>query len=231
MRMLAQRATLPEQMDAPDLDPAVYRAVLADLERVNRMTLAARPTLGFLDRLATRGSRLRILDVGFGNGDMLRRIAIWAARRGVACDLVGIDLNPSSLAAAQAHTPAHLPITYRIGDYAALEEEPWDVVLSSLVTHHMDEAERIAFIRFMDRVAMRGWFINDLHRHMLAYLGYPLLARLMGVHRIVRKDGQLSIARSFRPVEWREMLAGIPLSGTIKISRRFPFRLCVSCVR
>ena len=128
MRMLTQRATLPEQMDAPDLDPAVYRAVLADLERVNRMTLAARPTLGFLGRLATRGTQLRILDVGFGNGDMLRRIAIWAARRGVACDLVGIDLNPSSIAAAQAHPPAHLPITYRVGDYAALEDEPWDVV-------------------------------------------------------------------------------------------------------
>jgi hypothetical protein len=54
----------------------------------------------------------------------------------------------------------------------------------------------------------------------------------MMVHRIVREDGQLSIARSFRPAEWRAILAdaGIP-PASVRIVRRFPFRLCVERVR
>lgn len=52
----------------------------------------------------------------------------------------------------------------------------------------------------------------------------------MGVHRIVREDGQLLIARAFRPGEWKRILeqAGIETKGA-RIVRRFPFRLSVEC--
>ena len=71
-----KRSLAPEQMDAADLPEAVYARVLADLDRVNRVTLAARPTLRFLDRAVT--GPFRLLDVGYGDGGMLRRIAAWA---------------------------------------------------------------------------------------------------------------------------------------------------------
>lgn len=220
-----KRSLAPEQMDAADLPEAVYARVLADLDRVNRVTLAARPTLRFLDRAVT--GQFRLLDVGYGDGGMLRRIAAWAKRRGIACTLVGIDLNPRSQAVAQARSGPALAIDYRTGDYAALADEPWDIIISSLVTHHMDEAERLAFLHFMEDQARMGWFVNDLHRHGFAYHGYPLLARLLGVHPIVRADGQLSIARSFVPGEWRAMLAAAHIDDA-RIERVFPFRLCVA---
>jgi hypothetical protein len=72
--------------------------------------------------------------------------------------------------------------------------------------------------------------INDLHRRRFAYAAYPLLARLLGVHRIVREDGQLSIARAYRPAEWRRILQEAEVSGA-KVVRRFPFRLCVERLR
>ena len=75
---LAVRADAEELMDADDLAPATYAAVVGDLARVNTVTLAARPTLDFLERAVEGRTRLRILDVGFGDGDMLRRIAHWA---------------------------------------------------------------------------------------------------------------------------------------------------------
>lgn len=223
-----KRALAQEQMDAADLPDAIYARVLNDLDRVNRVTLAARPTLAFLDRAVT--GPFRLLDVGYGDGGMLRRIAHWAQRRGIACELVGIDLNARSAAVAQARTDPTLGIDYRTGDYAALVHEPWDIIVSSLVTHHMDDAERLAFLRFMEDRARMGWFVNDLHRHGFAYRGYPLLARLLGVHRIVRQDGQLSIARSFVADEWRDMLAAARI-GDARIARSFPFRLCVSRCR
>lgn len=231
MRNLAVRSRQDEQMDAPDLDPAVYAKVLHDLARVNRWTFTARPVLAYMKRAAGDLRRFRLLDVGFGDGDILRAIARWARRRGITADLVGVDLNENSVAAAREATPASLAIDYRSGDYLD-QQGPFDFVISSQVTHHMTDAQLLTFLRYMESEARRGWLICDLHRHGFAYHGFPLLARLLFVHRIVREDGQLSIARSFRPDEWREWLsaAGIP-DGAARIVRRFPFRLCVERVR
>lgn len=225
-RSLATRAQDEELMDADDLDPAVYAAVVGDLAKVNVVTLAARPTLAFLRRATRPGQRYRLLDVGFGDGDMLRRIAAFGQRKGVAFDLVGVDLNPRSEAAARAHTPAELGIRWVTGDYEDLAGESWDLIVSSLVAHHMTHAQLVAFIRFMERHAQHGWLINDLHRHRFAHAGYPLLARVFRWHPIVRHDGTLSIARSYRPGEWPPILAEAGASGA-EVKRCFPFRLCV----
>lgn len=226
--MLKRRAIAEELMDADDLDAATYAAVVHDLAKVNTITMARRPTLAFLGKLPKRP--VRILDVGYGDGDMLRRIAKWAAGFGQEVELVGIDLNPRSEAAARESTPPDLKIDYRTGDYADLSGEPWDVIISSLVAHHMTHDQLIAFLRFMDLHAKSGWFINDLHRHGFAYWGFPLLATLMRWHPIVRHDGQLSIARSFRPAEWPPILKEAGIEGAT-VARRFPFRLCVSKIR
>ena len=108
--MLAERRHADELMDDPALDAATYHAVLADLARVNRVTLAHRPTLAFLDRAVGNRTSFRLLDVGFGDGDMLRAIARWAKRRGIAAELTGIDLNARSKDAAEATPSPGAPI-------------------------------------------------------------------------------------------------------------------------
>lgn len=223
---LATRADAAELMDADDLPADTYTAVVGDLARVNAVTLAARPTMRFLNRVARGRDTLRLLDVGYGDGDMLRRIERWAARRGLAIELVGIDLNPRSERAARAHTAAGSRIRWITGDYADLADQPWDVVISSLVAHHMTAAELIAFVRFMEAHAAAGWFVNDLLRHRLAHTAFPWLARVARWHPIVRHDGTLSIARSYRPAEWPPILAAAGVSDA-RVVRRFPFRLCV----
>lgn len=229
MISLAARASAEEQMDDPGLDPQVYARVLSDLARVNGWTLAARPTLAFLARAAAGAPHFRLLDVGFGHGDMLRRIARWAKKRRIEAELVGVDLNPMSARIAEAATPSALDIEYRTGDYREVPGS-FDLVISSLVAHHMLPHELRSFLLFMEGTARRGWLVNDLHRHRLAHLGYPLLARAIGAHRIVRQDGTLSIARSFRRREWRGILSDSGIEGA-RIFRCFPFRLCVERLR
>jgi SAM-dependent methyltransferase len=229
MRSLKQRVRDDEQMDDPSLDPKVYDEVLKGLGRVNAWTFAARPTLAFLAR-ATRGrDRFSLLDVGSGEGGMLRVIARWARKRGLAAELSGVDLNPKSEGVARGMIPDDMPIAYRTGDYRDLGR--FDLVVSSLVAHHMTDEQLLDFLRWMEANSDRGWLVNDLHRHGFAYHGFPLLTTLLGVHHIVREDGQLSIARSFRPGDWRAILAEAGVTDGVKVRRYFPFRLCVERLR
>lgn len=227
---LAERTLQEEQMDAADLDPATYAAVLRDLARVNWWTMTARPTLRFLSRAVGKRTSFSLLDVGFGQGDMLRTVLRWARRRGIAARLVGVDLNPLSEGIARAAAPDD-GIDYRTGNYAD-QPEPFDLIISSQVAHHMTDAQLDGFLRHMEATARIGWLVSDLRRHGFAHAGYPLLARLLGVHRIVREDGTLSIARSYRASEWPAILARAGLDpATVTIAPRFPFRLAIERIR
>jgi 2-polyprenyl-3-methyl-5-hydroxy-6-metoxy-1,4-benzoquinol methylase len=231
MSKLDVRSREDEQMDDPDLDPAVYERVLHDLARVNRFTFTAWPTLAFLDRAVGDARRFRLIDVGFGDGDVLRAVARWARKRGIETDLVGVDLNEKSVKAARDATPPEMAIDYRAGDYAD-QAGPFDFIVSSQVTHHMTDPQLLTFLRHMEAEARMGWLVCDLHRLAFSYWGFPLLARLLMVHRIVREDGRLSIARSFRKAEWEGYLgqAGIA-PQQVRIVRRFASRLCVERVK
>lgn len=228
---LKERVHRDEQMDDPSLDPSVYDRVLTDLAKVNSWTFGRAPTIAFLRRAGAGMPAFRLLDVGFGHGDMLRAIARWARRHGIAVDLIGVDLNPKSAAIARAATPSAWPIEYRTGDYRDVAGT-LDFVISSAVTHHMTDGEIHEFLRFMEARAERGWIVSDIHRGAFAYYGFPLLARIMRWHRIVRQDGQLSIARGFRHDDWRRLIEESGIDPTApRIARRALFRLCVERLR
>ena len=228
MRNLAARTREAEWMDGADVTQAEMAACLNDLARVNDWTLGRRPTLAWLDRV-TRGWRGRqsftLIDVGAGEGDMLRAIAAWAERDGLWPRLTGYDLNPRCAEAARAATDPRAGITYVVGDAMALAG-PVDFIISALVTHHMDDDGIVAFLAWMERTAKRGWFVNDLHRNWFAYHGFALLSRVMRWHPFVRHDGPLSVARAFRKRDWQALLARAGVSEA-KVVWRFPFRLCV----
>ena len=218
-------------MDALDLPAERYAAVLHDLARVNVATRAAAPTLRWLGE-ATRGmTHCTILDVGFGHGDMLRRIAHWARRRKLPVTLVGADINPRSAPIAAAATDPSLGITWHTGDAAALALRP-DLIISSLVAHHLTDAELTGFLRWMEATARRGWLINDLHRHPVAWVGFRALARLMAVDPIVRHDGALSVRRAFVREDWTRLLGVAGISHEVVAIRwSLPFRWAVGRVR
>ncbi len=225
----SRRATADEWMDGDDVSQAEFTATMRDLASVNTLTLARRPTLAFVDAAlrALPGRELMILDVGFGAGDMLRAVARLCRRRGRAVRLVGIDLNPRSEPAARAATPDDLPITYVTGDaYVWALGQTIDLVVSSLVTHHMTDDEIVGFLRWMEATARLGWLVNDLHRHRLAYHGFRALAATMRWHRFVRHDGPLSVARAFDRGDWERRLAQADVAEA-RVDWWFPFRYCV----
>ncbi len=219
---------LPEWMDEPcSYDD--YRACLLDLEKVNRLTLAYRPTLRWLDALVAGGPKtpLRVVDVGCGGGDMLRRIERWAGQRGVAVHLVGIDLNPYAARLARELAQDGSSIEWITGD-AFGHQGRVDVVLSSLFTHHLGHNEIVGFLAWMESVAERGWFVNDLCRERVPYTLFGWLARAMRWHRFVQHDGPVSFRRSLREEDWLQAIAAAGIAkDQVTLTRWTPGRLCL----
>jgi SAM-dependent methyltransferase len=229
----SQRAQLAEWMDEP-CSYEDFRECLRDLEQVNRIVQTYPPTLRWLKQFAnTQGKPLHIVDVGCGGGDMLRRIEAWAHRSNVNVKLTGIDLNPYAARAAMEFTPSTSEITWITGNaFSYAPEIPIDVVISSLFTHHLPDAEIVRFIAWMERVAARGWFINDLHRERIPYYGFTTLAWLMRWHRFVRHDGPISIRRSFSFADWHAHITAAGLNASdVRIEAVRPGRLCVGRVK
>lgn len=229
----SQRAVLLERMDDPTVDFETWRACLVDLAKVNRTTLAYRPTLGFLRRLLREGRWPQdrpcvILDVGSGYADTLRQVARWARANSLDVRLRALDRNPwSEKAAERARGSAGIQF---ISEDLFEHRGGADIVLSSLFTHHLDEARLVRFLEWQEVNARIGWFINDLLRHPASWLGFSLLARLMLWHPFVVHDGPVSIRRAFRPEDWTRLLAEAGVREA-RIEPWFPFRLCVSRVR
>lgn len=232
---LRTRSAEAEYMDGDDVSPEEFAACLKDLARVNVVTLARRPTLAFIDCAlqATASDRaVTVMDVGFGEGDMLRAVARLARRRGRPVRLVGVDLNPRSEAVARAVTPADMPIAYWTGDYGDWAPgDPVDIVISSIVAHHMTQDEIVRFLQWMEARAQLGWLVNDLHRHWFPYYGFALLATVMRWHPFVRHDGPVSIARAFTRRDWAALLALAGAPTDTVVQWWFPFRYCVARAR
>ena len=227
----AEPAELPELMDEP-CSREVLRACLNDLARVNRWFLAYRPVLSWLNslELASVDRPIHILDVGCGYGDGLRRIEQWANKRRIAVKLTGCDLNPDTIAIAAEASPPSSRIRWMASDVFALQSEtPIDIIVSSLVTHHLTEHEIIRFLTWMEGTAQIGWFINDLSRASIPYRLFKAFAKVANLHPFVQHDGPVSIARAFVADDWRKMsrAAGIAESEIVIASFK-PARLCVA---
>jgi SAM-dependent methyltransferase len=232
---LSRRATLVEMMD----EPCSYedlRDCLRDISRVDSLTFAYRPTISWMKKLiAVHPSRvgpLRVVDVGCGDGDMLRRIDVWAAKRGVPVALTGIDLNPHAVRAATEATPPTQRIEWIVGDALSNAIGDVDLVICSLLTHHLTDPEIVQFLLWAEQTARLGWFVNDLHRKPVPYHFFRLWAQFTNWHPFVKNDGPVSIRRSFVVEDWNHLCAAAGLEpDAVSIKEYRPARLCVGRVK
>jgi 2-polyprenyl-3-methyl-5-hydroxy-6-metoxy-1,4-benzoquinol methylase len=223
----SQRSNEQEIMDGGIGSFELFDESLKQIEVVNHLTLGYRPMLLWVDRqLQSPEPRpVTILDVGCGRGDLLRRIWSLARKKTVTVRLTGVDIDSWSAPAARQATPEYMGIDYRIGNVFDMDIEA-DFIVCSHVTHHMKNDELVAFIRWLEAHARRGWFIGDLHRHPISFILAKMFLWLAPVNSMIRNDGPVSVARAFTAKDWREILkqAGVPA----QIRWHFPFRYGVA---
>ena len=62
-----------------------------------------------------------------------------------------------------------------------------------------------ALLQWMHNNSKRGFFVNDLQRHPLAYHGIRVLTSLFSGSELVRNDAPLSVLRGFKRREWEAL--------------------------
>lgn len=226
--MYDTRSTRLERIDTGDYTPAEYARFLREIAFINRLLGDNRALRKTLLRRVEREDlkKFSVLDVGAGSGELLRTIAAFARKQNREARLFGLELNETSALSILSASKDYAEIESIRGDALALPfaDSAVDFVICSLFTHHFADENVVRLLREFDRVARRGIFVIDLHRHRAAYHLYKLFCFAFGISPLVRDDGSLSVLRSFVPKEFEELARRAGLED-YKVEKIAPYRL------
>ncbi|MGE9315002.1 methyltransferase domain-containing protein [Niabella sp. CJ426] len=198
------RSSEKELLDDPLIPFKDIRQNMQELNTINTLLGGHAITKrGFRKILGTR-QEVSICEIGCGGGDNLFAIDQWCKRAGVKAKLTGIDINAHCVEFAKDRY-RDIGIEFICSDYKASAVYP-DVIFSSLFCHHFTNEELVSMLQWMQQHSKAGFFINDLHRHPLAWWSITGLTKVFSRSYLVKNDAPLSVLRGFKKKEWRQLL-------------------------
>lgn len=228
-----QRSYKKELLDRDDIPFADIKRNMQELDFINRRLGGHDITLdgivAIIQKRPVFNRQLTVLEIGCGGGDNLRAIKNWAAYIKLPVALLGIDINAECIAYANEQTRNN-GIQFIHSDYklTQLPSKP-DIVFSSLFCHHFTDEELALQLQWMKQNSALGFFINDLHRHPLAYYSIKVLTQLFSRSNLVKNDAPLSVRRGFRREDWQRLFATAGIEN-YNCKWRWAFRWLVTCV-
>jgi ubiquinone/menaquinone biosynthesis C-methylase UbiE len=227
----ARRSHKLERIDTGDYSLEEYERFMVEIRFINRFLGDSRALKKSLLRDIKKNDlrEFSVLDVGAGSGELLRQIAEFARASSRKARLVGLDLNEISTATIKRESADFPDIATIRGDAVRLpfSNSSFDYAICSLFTHHLTDEIVVHVLREMSRVAARGVYVIDLHRHAAAYRLFRLFCFAFRISPLVRDDGSLSILRSFTPGELGRLGVESGLRE-VSVDRVFPFRLVLA---
>lgn len=205
MPSFKKRSYQKEMLDEPQVPFHLIRQNMLELDAINHWLGGHAITLKGVRQFKGMYSRmvpLHILEVGCGGGDNLRVIKEWAANKNIGVRLTGVDIKQECIDFAKSRK-GNEDIEFICSDYRALQlnHKP-DIIFSSLFCHHFTDKELVYGLNWMKENAQLGFFINDLHRHPVAYYTIRQLTGLFSKNELVKNDAPLSVLRGFKREEW-----------------------------
>lgn len=202
----SQRTTAPEIMDDFQMEGDSLRQTLDEIAGINQLLGGNRITVQGVRQLLQSipiSHTVSIVDVGCGNGDMLRTMADAARKEGRSVQLKGIDANRFTIDHAIGLSVDYPEITYHCTDIFSAEfaSSQYDIVLCTLTLHHFTETEIKSLLQLFQRNARIGMVINDLHRSKVAYYLFCVFSFMWGLGPMAKEDGRISILRGFKKKE------------------------------
>jgi SAM-dependent methyltransferase len=228
MPFLASRYREPELMDEPGLDPRRHVEALRGLERINFWSGSSRIYWPRIEAEA-RNSPVRVLDLASGGGDVTIRLWRKARRGGLPLRIEGCDHNPLALehARARARDQAAEVTFFQCDVLNDRLPDDYDILISSLFLHHLDEDQAVQFLRRAAGAARRLVLVNDLVRGKFHLALAHVAGRLLTFSPVVHADGPRSVAAAFTVSEMRQLAEQAGLSGTT-VTRHWPCRMLLA---
>ncbi|MFN3756778.1 MAG: methyltransferase domain-containing protein [Flavobacterium sp.] len=201
------------QLQGPELLDALDKIAF-----INKVLGGNQLTVQGLQKLLATSTldKVTIVDVGCGNGDMLRVLADGVIKKGVILELIGIDANLHTIAYAEELSDKYPNIRFRCEDIfsESFSEMNYDILLCTLTLHHFKNEDIDYLLSLFCKQAQVGVVINDLHRSAISYRLFKLFSKAFKLNAMSREDGLTSILRGFTKKEL------VDFSKKIKVSKQ-----------
>lgn len=220
------RSEQTEIMDDFEMSGATLIKTLDQISKINKFLGGNSISLNGVKQLLKNKPKKQtftIIDLGCGNGDILRMLAHFGRQQGYTFKLIGIDANIHTLNYAKTLSNNYPEISYLQQDILAdvFLNLSYDIALSTLFLHHFSDTEIIELLSKIQQKAKIGIVINDLHRHKLAYYLFKLVCLTIN-NPMVKNDGLISILKGFKKQELENFSKKI--AGKSSIAWKWAFR-------
>lgn len=200
------RTNASEIMDDFAMEGEMLRDALDKIAKINQLLGGNTITLQGVQNLLPEelsDKEFVIVDVGCGNGDMLRKLADYAIDNQLKFKLIGIDANLFTINHARELSRDYSNINYQCEDifdnhFKALH---YDILLCTLTLHHFTDDEILKLMAVFYKNASLGIVINDLQRSAVSYRLFQGLCFVFRLNAMSREDGLVSILRGFKREE------------------------------
>ncbi len=208
---------MAEVMDDPRLDSGAHRHALHSLARANRLLGVDASTIrAFCRHVRSSGS---VLDLGCGGGALLQRLV-----ESRSCPrVIGVDRSEFALRLAATTVPQGSWIVADVRQLP-LAAGSIDVVVCTLLLHHIDPQDAVAVLAEAARVARVAVLISDLTRSSLAWVVTWLATRCLSRSWVFHTDGPRSVRAAYTLGEMRHLALQAGMQNAT-ITRQFPFRM------
>lgn len=200
------RTDKPEIMDDFAMEGEILRDALVKIAIINKLLGGNKLTLQGIAILLSKkdkNQQITIVDVGCGNGDMLRNLADFGIKNNLDLQLIGIDANNFTVNVARELSIHYANIRYRCEDVfdESFAQLKCDIVLCTLTLHHFKDNEIMQIASVFNTNASIGIVVNDLQRSIISYRLFQLLCFVFRLNDMSREDGLTSILRGFKKEE------------------------------
>jgi 2-polyprenyl-3-methyl-5-hydroxy-6-metoxy-1,4-benzoquinol methylase len=188
-----------ELLDQPNIPSKDIEVNMQELNTINTLLGGHAITQKGFEQLLGSAQKISVCEIGCGGGDNLFAIYTFCKKNNIEVQLTGIDINEAALNFAKEKYQ-YLNATWLCGDYQKFDGQ-YDIVFNSLFCHHFKDEDLHKIAQWMKKNSRIGFFINDLHRHVIAYYSIKILTQLFSKSYLVKNDAPLSVCRGFTKQE------------------------------
>lgn len=224
--MFTTRFAGKELLDADHIPFADIKQNMRELNVINTYLGGHAITVAGFNTLVNAHKNLSVCEVGCGGGDNLVAIAKAAQKKKINISLSGIDIKRECIEVAKKNR-ALSDVDFIISDYQSVSftSKP-DILFSSLFCHHFTKDELVKQFIWMKENCRIGFFVNDLHRHPVAYYTIKVLTRLFSSSYLVKHDAPVSVLRGFSKDELLSICKDAGLHH-VRVDWRWAFRYLI----